>query len=39
MKTFSFSLCIVFIVIQKIHGLYEDQIGKFDWYVEGFLAN
>lgn len=33
MKTFYSSLCIVFIVIQNIYGLYEDQIGKFDWYV------
>lgn len=31
MKTSSSSLCIVFIFIQTINGLYEDQIGKFDW--------
>ena len=37
MKTFNFSLCIVFILIQTINGLFEDQIGKFDWYVGWLL--
>jgi hypothetical protein len=38
MKTFFSSLSIVFILINTIYGLYEDQIGKFDWYVRGFSS-